>query len=98
MVIGYSVDTDIMLTSRMLKDRNGTAGERATESMKTGLTMSGTTMAALIAMLIVSYLYQIDVIFQVAAILFFGLIGDVISTWTTNVSILMWFVERKAKP
>jgi len=97
MVIGYSVDTDIMLTSRMLKDKEGTAGERATESMKTGLTMTGTTMAALISMLIVSYIYHIDVIFQVAIILFSGLIGDTVSTWTTNVSILMWFVERKAK-
>ena len=95
MLIGYSVDTDIMLTSRMLKGKEGTPAERATASMKTGITMTGTTLAALIAMLAVSYLYQIDVIFQISAILFCGLLADVTSTWLLNAPILLWFVEKK---
>ncbi|MFA5357796.1 MAG: hypothetical protein WC308_02640 [archaeon] len=95
MVVGYSVDSDIMLTSRMLKGKSGKASERATASMKTGLTMTGTTMAALIPMLAVSYFYQIDIVFQIAAVLFFGQIGDVIATWFMNTGILLWFIERK---
>ncbi len=95
MVVGYSVDTDIMLTSRMLKDKEGTPGQRATSSVKTGLTMNATSLAAMLAMIAVSYLYQIDIVFQIAAILFFGLVGDLIATWFMNVSILMWFVEGK---
>jgi preprotein translocase subunit SecF len=95
MLVGYSVDTDIMLTSRMLKEKTGTPGERATRSMKTGLTMTGTTLAALCAMVIVSYFYQIEVIYQIAAILLFGLIGDVVSTWLMNAPILLWFVGAK---
>ena len=95
MLVGYSVDTDIMLTSRMLKERSGTPGERATTSMKTGLTMTGTTLAALVAMILISYFYQIEVIYHISAILFFGLIGDVIATWLMNAPILLWFVERK---
>lgn len=95
MVVGYSVDTNIMLTSRMLKDKDGTPGQRATSSVKTGLTMNFTSLAALIAMIVVSYLYQIDVIFQIAIILFFGLVGDLIATWFMNVSMLMWFIEGK---
>jgi preprotein translocase subunit SecF len=86
-----------MLTSRMLKGKDGTPGERATASMKTGLTMTGTTLGALIAMLVVSYFYQIEVIYQISAILFFGLIGDMISTWLMNAPILLWFVEKKSK-
>ena len=97
LLIGYSVDTDIMLTSRLLKERSGTPGERATVSMKTGLTMTGTTLAALLAMIIVSYFYQIEVIYYISAILLFGLVGDVISTWLMNAPILLWFVERKKK-
>jgi len=95
MLIGYSVDTDIMLTSRMLKGKDGTPGQRATSSMKTGLTMTGTTLAALIAMLAVSYFYQIEVIYQISAILFFGLVGDTISTWLMNAPILLWWIEKK---
>ncbi len=97
MLIGYSVDTDIMLTSRMLKGKDGTPGERATSSMKTGLTMTGTTLGALIAMIIVSYFNQIEVIYQIAVILFFGLIGDAISTWFMNAPILLWWIEKKEK-
>ncbi len=97
LLIGYSVDTDIMLTSRMLKGKDGTPGQRATASMKTGLTMTGTTLGALIAMLFVSYFYQIEVIYQISAILFFGLIGDTISTWLMNAPILLWFVEKRER-
>lgn len=95
LLIGYSVDTDIMLSSRLLKERSGTAGQRATVSMKTGLTMTGTTLAALSSMIIISYFYQIDIIYHISAILFFGLIGDLISTWLINAPILLWFLEGK---
>jgi preprotein translocase subunit SecF len=97
MLVGYSVDTDIMLTSRMLKERTGTPGERATTSMKTGLTMTCTTLAALVAMILISYFYQIEVIYHISAILFFGLIGDIIATWLMNAPILLWFVERRKR-
>jgi len=95
MLVGYSVDTDIMLTTRLLKDKTGNARDRALSSMKTGLTMTGTTLAALSAMVIISYFNQIEVIYYIATILLFGLVGDVISTWLMNAPILIWFVERK---
>jgi preprotein translocase subunit SecF len=97
LLVGYSVDTDIMLTSRLLKERTGTPGERATTSMKTGLTMTGTTLAALLAMIFISYFYQIEIIYYIAVILFFGLIGDVIATWLANAPILLWFIKEKKK-
>jgi len=97
MLIGYSVDTDIMLTSRVLKGKDGTPASRASSSVLTGLTMSGTTIVALLAMLIISYFYQIEVIYQISAILVFGLIGDIISTWLMNGPILLWFMEKKER-
>lgn len=97
LLVGYSVDTDIMLTSRLLKEKSGSAGERATTSMKTGLTMTITTLAALLSMIIISYFYQVEVIYYISAILLFGLIGDLISTWFFNAPILLWFVERDKK-
>jgi preprotein translocase subunit SecF len=47
MLIGYSVDTDIMLTHRLTKKTSQKPSERAIDSMKTGLTMTFTTLAAL---------------------------------------------------
>jgi preprotein translocase subunit SecF len=97
MVVGYSVDTDIMLTSRMLKDKSGSPGQKATSAFKTGLTMTLTSCAALVGMVIISSLFSIDVVFQIAVVLLCGQIGDIFSTWLMNASILMWFVEKVKK-
>ncbi len=95
LLIGYSIDTDIMLTSRLLKVKDGNHGKHATDAMITGITMIATTLVALVVMLAVSYFYQIEVIYQISAILFFGLIGDLIATWMMNAPILIWFLEKK---
>ncbi|MFH1664435.1 MAG: protein translocase subunit SecF [archaeon] len=95
LLIGYSVDTDILLTTRLLKRKDKTPRRRAVDSMKTGLTMTFTTMAAVAVMLVVSYLYQIEVLFNIAAVLLFGLFGDIIVTWMMNAPILLWYIERK---
>lgn len=97
MLVGYSVDTDIMLTTRVLKRKEGTAVDRTKESMKTGLTMTFTTLAALTAMIVISFTSQMFVIFEIAAVLLFGLIGDLPSTWLMNAPILLWYAEKKEK-
>ncbi|MFH1391491.1 MAG: hypothetical protein ABIH20_04235 [Candidatus Diapherotrites archaeon] len=95
MLIGYSVDTDLMLTTRLLKRREGSARERAHESMITGLTMTLTTLAALTSMIVLSYFGQIQVIYEISAVLLFGLFADIISTWLMNAPMLLWYVEKK---
>lgn len=97
MILGYSVDSNIMLTSRVLKDKTGVAGEKATKSLKTGLTMTGTTISALVVMIVISHFYQIEVMLQIGIVLLFGLLGDLVSTWITNVGLLIWFVEERKK-
>ena len=97
MLIGYSVDTDILLTTRLLKRKEGTVIERAKAAMKTGLTMS---IAAIVAMAI---LYIVTVLFMpkattlsnISAVLIIGLCGDIITTWLMNLGILRWYIERK---
>ena len=97
MLVGYSVDTDIMLTTRVLQGKEGTPAKRAAGSLSTGLTMTGTTMAALLSMAIVSYLNQIAVIFEISVVLLFGMFGDLISTWLMNAGIMLFYSERKNK-
>ena len=95
MLVGYSVDTDIMLTTRLTKRKFKSTRENAADCLVTGLTMTGTTLGAVIVMLFLSALWNLEIIFSIAAVLLFGLIGDLISTWFMNAPILMWYIERK---
>ncbi len=95
MLVGYSVDTDIMLTTRLLKRMEKSPEARTIEAMKTGLTMTLTTMAAASAMIAIAYFAQIVVIYEIAAVLLFGLVGDLVSTWMMNAPVLLWYVENK---
>jgi len=95
MLIGYSVDSDIMLTSRVLKSREGTVDERLNNAMKTGLTMTLTTVGALIVLFLVATYVHIDELANIAAVLLMGLIGDLMTTWFTNAGILKTYVESK---
>lgn len=94
MLIGYSVDTDILLSSRVLKRKEGTIMERIYGAMKTGLTMSTTTLTAILVGLI---FVQSEVVKQIMIILFIGLLVDLVMTWLQNVGILRMYLERKNK-
>ena len=94
MLIGYSVDTDILLTTRVLKRKEGTEMERVYGAINTGIMMTLTTLAAVTIGLIFT---QSEVIRQIMIILFIGLLADLIYTWIQNVGILRLYLERKAK-
>lgn len=95
MIIGYSVDTDILLTTRLLKRRDKTVYERANETLKTGFTVTASLIGAAGAMLLVSWMAQITTIFEISAIVLFGMLGDLASTWFTNAPVLLWYWEKK---
>ena len=95
MLIGYSVDSDILLTSRTLKRKVGTINERIDNAMKTGLTMTGTTLMALLTLLIISSMFtQIEILANITSVLLIGLIGDTMTTWFMNAGILKWYLEQ----
>ena len=94
MLIGYSVDTDILLTTRLIKNKEGRLNSRLFNAFKTGITMTLTSIAAVLtALLIVSRLSQI--LTQIFLILFIGLSFDLLNTWITNASILKLYCEKK---
>ncbi len=94
MLIGYSVDTDILLSSRLLKRKEGSVMEKIYGAMKTGLTMSTTTLVAIFVSLI---FVRSEIIKQIMVILFIGLLVDLVMTWIQNVGILRMYLERKKK-
>jgi preprotein translocase subunit SecF len=94
MLIGYSVDTDILLTTRLLKRFQGSLNEKIFEAFKTGMTMTLTSIFAIFFAWIIIHSIS-NVLNQIFIILMIGLIFDMLNTWITNVSILKWYVEGK---
>jgi preprotein translocase subunit SecF len=94
MLIGYSVDSDILLTMRVLK-RQGKLEDKLAGAFHTGIIMTSTTLAAVLSIWVVSALGQIEILRDMAAVLLIGLLLDIMNTWITNASILKWYVEGK---
>ena len=100
MLIGYSVDTDILLTTRLLKRREGTVEERAKNAMYTGLTMSFAAIAAMAILFIVTKILmpEATTLSNISAVLVIGLVGDILSTWLMNLGILKTYIDwRQSK-
>ncbi len=96
MLIGYSVDTDILLTTRTLKRDTGSLNRRIFESFKTGITMTLTSLFAILAALLIVGSFS-SVLYQIFVIMAIGLGFDVLNTWLTNVSIIKWYAQRREK-
>ncbi|MBO7732854.1 MAG: protein translocase subunit SecF, partial [Methanobrevibacter sp.] len=100
MLIGYSVDTDILLTTRLLKRREGTVEGRAKNAMYTGLTMSFAAIAAMGILYVVTKILmpEATTLSNISAVLVIGLIGDILSTWLMNLGILKTYIDwRQSK-
>ena len=96
MLIGYSVDTDILLTTRILKRKEGSLNERIFRAFKTGTTMTLTSLLAMLIALLVVKSFS-AVLTQIFLVLVIGLSFDLLNTWITNVSILKWYVKSRRK-
>ncbi len=94
MLIGYSVDTDILLTTRVLKRDEGSLNQRLFGAFKTGMTMTLTSLLAVVFALIVAKSFS-SVLTQIFTILSIGLGFDLLNTWITNASIIKWYMARK---
>lgn len=90
LIIGYSVDSDILLTSQVLR-RSGDFYESVYRAMETGVTMTLTSMAAMAVMAITASLFRIDLMASIGTILVIGLLADLMNTYLLNVSLLRWY-------
>ncbi|PSP65003.1 preprotein translocase subunit SecF [Halobacteriales archaeon QH_8_67_27] len=90
MLIGYSVDSDILLNNHILR-RRGSFYESTYRAMETGVTMTVTSISAMTVMYIVSSLFQIPLLPDLAIVLVFGLVADLMNTYMMNLSLLRWY-------
>jgi len=90
MLIGYSVDSDILLNNHVLK-RHGGFYESASRAMRTGVSMTVTSIVAMVVMFVVATLFAIPLLPEIALILVFGLAADLMNTYMLNMSLLRWY-------
>ena len=91
MLISYSVDTSILLSTKLLKE-NGELKTSLFGAMKTGLTMS---VAGIVATTISFLMTNNETLKQIMLILIIGLFIDVLTTWIGNVTFLRMKLEKK---
>jgi len=97
MLVGFSLDTDILLTMNLLKRSEGSIRTRAYEAMKTGTTMSLSTIVAFLTLILIGLITKIQLYFLIGVVGFAGLIGDLIATWLFNAVILLYYLESLEK-
>jgi preprotein translocase subunit SecF len=90
MIIGYSVDSDVLLNNHILNRRGGFY-ESTYRAMRTGVTMTLTSLVAMIVMTITATLFQIPLLPDIGIILVFGLATDLMNTYMLNLSLLRWY-------
>ena len=92
LVLGYSIDTDVLLTTRLIKRREGSLKERCKNAFKTGITM---TITSLVAFVSLYFLSGVTALMEIASVLIIALLIDIPNTWLTNLGILRWWAEKR---
>lgn len=95
MLIGYSVDSDILLNDFVLRNNGPEFTERVHKAMRTGVTMTVTSLSAMVVMFIVASVFGIGLLADMGFVLAVGLSMDLINTYMMNVSILRWYANRR---
>jgi preprotein translocase subunit SecF len=94
LLLGYYVDTNILLTTRTLREK-GNFDANYKSTIKTGLTMIITSITALTAVILIAG--ASSVFGQLATVIILGLIVDIPNTWIQNAVILDWYKEKYNK-
>ena len=94
MLIGYSVDTDILLSNKVLKYKSVVLNKRIFSAFQTGITMTLTSLFAIAVALVMVTSFS-AVLSQIFSILVIGLSFDILNTWITNASLIKWYAIKK---
>ena len=92
MIIGYCVESNILLTTKLIKKKEGVIMDKLLGALKTGLLMTSTAIAAVTIALVFT---QSAVIKEIMAILLIGLFADMVYTWIQNVALLRMYIDKK---
>ncbi|MEM2137779.1 MAG: hypothetical protein QW568_01705 [Candidatus Anstonellaceae archaeon] len=97
MLVGFSLDTDVLLTMRVIKRTEGTARKRAYDAMRTGTTMSMALLVSFICLFILASITHINTYYEISAVAIAGLVGDLFATWFLNAVIVLHYAEARSQ-
>jgi preprotein translocase subunit SecF len=92
LLLGYGVDTNVLLATYALKRFEGEPDERVAIAMKTGFTITSTTLLTMLAVNLFVTNASLD---QLSIVLVFGLAADLLNTWFLNAGILLRYLSKK---
>ncbi|MCL5008155.1 MAG: hypothetical protein M1562_02815 [Candidatus Marsarchaeota archaeon] len=95
MLLGYSIDTDVLVAVRVLKRSEGTPTTRAMNTFKTGVTMTTAAIISFLTLFIIAYIVFIPTYIEIAGVALFGLIADIATTWLGNTVFIVWHKRKK---
>jgi preprotein translocase subunit SecF len=93
MIVGYSADSDILLSTNIIKRKDKPLKERMLRAFKTEMTINLAAFAVFATMFLLSNVVMIK---EIAIILLFGVFYDFINTWLGTAALQrVLVVERK---
>ncbi|MCL5680058.1 MAG: hypothetical protein M1465_01820 [Candidatus Marsarchaeota archaeon] len=95
MLIGYSIDTEMLSSIRILKRSEDTATHRAFATMKTGTTMTIAAIISFATLFTIAYVFYIPTYIEIAGVVLFGLIADIFTTWFGNTIMIVWYKSSR---
>ena len=95
MLIGFSIDTDMLSSIRILKRSEGTPTERAMSTFKTGVTMTSTAIISFATLFAISYFAFITTYVEISGVVLFGLLADIFTTWFGTTVMVVWYKRRR---
>ena len=97
MLLGYSIDTDVLAGIRILKRSEGTPEDRAYSAFRTGMTMTSAAILSFAVLFAVSLVAYVPTYYEIAGVVLFGLIGDIFKTWFGNAVMILMHAKRKRR-
>jgi preprotein translocase subunit SecF len=94
MLVGFSLDTDVLLTMRVVKRKEKDPRTRAYEAFQTGTTMSMALLLSFVCLFVLASLTHINVYYEISTVAIAGLFGDIIATWCLNAVIVLAYAEK----
>ncbi|MDE1851931.1 MAG: hypothetical protein KGH69_04570 [Candidatus Micrarchaeota archaeon] len=95
MLLGYSIDTDVLTAIRILKRSEGAPEDRAYGSMMTGLTMTLTAIVSFAVLFVISVVEYVPTYYEISGVVLCGLVGDLFTTWLINANLILMYSKDK---
>jgi preprotein translocase subunit SecF len=92
MLVGYAIDTNILLAYRVLKRVGGELREQVAASLNTGLMTGVLLVVILLSLNILTSAMQLNVL---TVMLIFGIAINILNTWFLGAGILLRHAERQ---